>query len=127
MPPTPRHPAFVEGTKTFGLEIATSLADDPPLHIVLPVGNGGLLLGAFKAYGELAAAGYPAPLPRLHAAQASACAPLAAAFAAGADAPMAVQAQPTVAGGVAVGRPGPRRRGAGRRSGLWRQHRGYRR
>ena len=100
-----RHPAFVEGTKTFGLEIAASLADDPPLHIVLPVGNGGLLLGAFKAYGELAAAGYPAPLPRLHAAQASACAPLAAAFSAGADAPMAVQAQPTVAGGVAVGRP----------------------
>ena len=38
-----RHPAFVEGTKTFGLEIAAALADDPPLHIVLPVGNGGLL------------------------------------------------------------------------------------
>jgi threonine synthase len=100
-----RHPAFVEGTKTFGLEIAAALEDDPPVHIVLPVGNGGLLLGAFKAYGELAAAGYPVALPRLHAAQASACAPLAGAFAAGADAPLSVQAQPTVAGGVAVGRP----------------------
>ncbi len=100
-----RHPAFVEGTKTFGLEVATALVDDPPLHIVLPVGNGGLLLGAFKAYRELAAAGFPASLPRLHAAQASACAPLAAAFAAGADAPATIQAQPTVAGGVAVGRP----------------------
>ena len=100
-----RHPAFVEGTKTFGLEIAASLVDNPPLHIVLPVGNGGLLLGAFKAYRELAAAGFPAPLPRLHAAQASACAPLSAAFAAGADAPLEIQAQPTVAGGVAVGRP----------------------
>ena len=100
-----RHPAFVEGTKTFGLEIAAALVDDPPLHIVLPVGNGGLLLGAFKAYRELAAAGFPASLPRLHAAQASACAPLSAAFAAGADAPATIQAQPTVAGGVAVGRP----------------------
>ena len=100
-----RHPAFVEGTKTFGLEIAAALADDPPLHIVLPVGNGGLLLGAFKAYRELAAAGFPAPLPRLHAAQAAACPPLAAAFAAGADAPLTIQSQPTVAGGVAVGRP----------------------
>lgn len=100
-----RHPAFAEGTKTFGLEVAAMLADDPPLHIVLPVGNGGLLLGAFKAYGELTAAGYQASLPCLHAAQASACAPLAAAFAAGADAPLSVQAQPTVAGGVAVGRP----------------------
>ncbi len=100
-----RHPAFVEGTKTFGLEIAAALVDDPPLHIVLPVGNGGLLLGAFKAYRELAAAGFRASLPRLHAAQAKACAPLAAAFAKGADAPLSVQAQPTVAGGVAVGRP----------------------
>lgn len=100
-----RHPAFVEGTKTFGLEIAAALVDDPPLHIVLPVGNGGLLLGAFKAYRELAAAGFRASLPRLHAAQAKACAPLAAASAKGADAPLYVQAQPTVAGGVAVGRP----------------------
>ena len=100
-----RHPAFVEGTKTFGLEIAAALADDPPLHIILPVGNGGLLLGAFKAYGELAQAGFQAPMPRLHAAQASACAPLAAAFSAGADMPLRIQARPTVAGGVAVGRP----------------------
>ncbi|MCY3748389.1 MAG: pyridoxal-phosphate dependent enzyme [Chloroflexi bacterium] len=100
-----RHPAFVEGTKTFGLEIAVALVDDAPLHVVLPVGNGGLLLGAFKAYRELAAAGFPASLPRLHAAQASACAPLSAAFATGADAPATIQAQPTVAGGVAVGRP----------------------
>ena len=100
-----RHPAFVEGTKTFGLEVAASLADDPPRHIVLPVGNGGLLLGAFKAYRELAAAGFTAPLPCLHAAQAAACAPLAAAFTAGADEPLSIQARPTVAGGVAVGRP----------------------
>ena len=100
-----RHPAFVEGTKTFGLEIAAALVRDPPRHIVLPVGNGGLLLGAFKAFRELAAAGFPASLPRLHAAQASACAPLSAAFAAGARAPVTIQAQPTVAGGVAVGRP----------------------
>jgi len=100
-----RHAAFVEGTKTFGLEVARELVDDPPLHIVLPVGNGGLLLGGFKAYSELAAAGFQAPLPRLHAAQASACPPLAAAFAAGDAEPLTIRSQPTVAGGVAVGRP----------------------
>lgn len=100
-----RHPAFVEGTKTFGLEVAAGLADDPPRHVVLPVGNGGLLLGAFKAYSELGKAGFQTQLPRLHAAQASACAPLAAAFAAGSHAPLPVQARPTIAGGVAVGRP----------------------
>ena len=100
-----RHPAFVEGTKTFGLEIAAALTHEPPLHIVLPVGNGGLLLGAFKAYQELDEAGFQVRLPRLHAAQAAACAPLGAAFAAGADIPLPVQARPTVAGGVAVGRP----------------------
>ncbi len=100
-----RHPAFVEGTKTFGLEVAAQLRADPPRHLVLPVGNGGLLLGAAKAYQELAAAGFGVTCPRLHAAQADACAPLAAAFAAGADDPLPVQARPTLAGGVAVGRP----------------------
>ena len=100
-----RHPAFVEGTKTCGLEIAASLASDPPDHVILPVGNGGLLLGVFKAYMELRAAGFSAPLPRLHGVQAAACAPLAVAFGAGAQQPAIIDPKPTVASGVAVARP----------------------
>ena len=45
-------PYFVEGTKTFVYEIATQMATAPD-HIVIPVGNGSLLLGAWKAYREL--------------------------------------------------------------------------
>ena len=45
-------PYFVEGTKTFAYEIATQMATAPD-HIVIPVGNGSLLLGAWKAYREL--------------------------------------------------------------------------
>ena len=69
-----RHPAFVEGTKTFGLEIAAALADDPPLHIVLPVGNGGLLARVrSRPMANWRHRVSQAPLPRLHAAQTSAC------------------------------------------------------
>ena len=100
-----RHPAFVEGTKTFGFEMASEMRADPPGHVIFPVGNGGLLLGAWKAYRELEAAGFDVRLPKLHAVQARACAPLAAAFEAQESRPLPVTSIPTRAGGVAVGRP----------------------
>jgi threonine synthase len=100
-----RHPAFVEGTKTFGFEMASEMRDDPPGHVIFPVGNGGLLLGVWKAYHELEAAGFDAPLPKLHAVQARACAPLAAAFEAQQSSPLPITPVPTRAGGVAVDRP----------------------
>ena len=55
-----RHPAFVEGTKTFVLELLEHGVDDLPQHLVFPVGNGGLILGAHKALTELRQAGLPA-------------------------------------------------------------------
>ena len=55
----------------------------------------------------MAAAGLlaPAQLPRLHAAQAAACAPIAAAWAAGQDEPAPVTRRPTVCGGIEIERP----------------------
>ena len=100
-----RHPAFVEGTKTFGFEMANEMRGDPPGHVIFPVGNGGLLLGVWKAYRELEAAGFDVRLPKLHAVQARACAPLAAAFEAQRSSPLPITPMPTRAGGVAVGRP----------------------
>ena len=100
-----RHPAFVEGTKTCGLEIAASFASETLDHVVIPVGNGGLLLGIFKAYMELKAAGFSARLPRLHGVQAAVCAPLVTAFDRGSPQPAIVNPRPTVASGVAGARP----------------------
>ena len=72
-------PYFVEGTKTFAYEVVTQM-EAAPDHIVIPVGNGSLLLGAWKAYLELILQGAVSQMPKLHAIQAEAVMPLAAEF-----------------------------------------------
>ena len=49
-------PFFFEGTKTFAFETARHYGGEPPAHIVFPVGNGGLFLGAWRGFEELLAA-----------------------------------------------------------------------
>ena len=60
-------PYFVEGTKLFAYEVFRQLGDRIPKHIVMPVGNGSLLLGALKGFSELKRGGHIAEIPRLHA------------------------------------------------------------
>ena len=100
-----RHPAFVEGAKTFVLELLEDGVDALPRHFVFPVGNGGLILGTHKALTEFRQAGLQFQMPRLHIAQAAACQPLVRAFIAGAAAPVAVDRRPTIAGGIDVAVP----------------------
>ena len=101
------HPYFIEGTKTFAYEVFEDFAGTGamPDHVVIPVGNGSLYLGAAKGLRELAAAGFEFASPRLHLAQVEACAPLAEAAQAGLDGPAAVAPRPTIAGGISVGEP----------------------
>lgn len=94
-------PYFLEGTKTFAYEIARRFGGDMPNHIVIPVGNGSLLIGAYKGFAELQRTGVIDKPPRLHAVQARAVMPLAAAFAGDAPAP----SRATIAGGIAVANP----------------------
>ncbi len=93
-------PYFLEGVKTFAYEVAAQMSPTPD-HIVIPVGNGSLLIGAWKGYSELLKAGILKRTPKLHAIQANAVRPIAAQFAgerwtAGGS---------TVAGGISVGAP----------------------
>ena len=62
------HPYFIEGTKTFAYEVLEGFVDNGvmPDHVVIPVGNGSLYLGAAKGFRELAAAGFEFASPRLH-------------------------------------------------------------
>ena len=96
-------PYFTEGTKSFAYEISDQFDGELPRHIVIPVGNGSLLIGAHIGFRELKRAGRIANIPRLHAIQASAVMPLAAAFEDESQPPPPVGS--TIAGGIAVGNP----------------------
>ena len=95
-------PYFVEGTKLFAYEIFHQSGDSMPKHIVMPVGNGSLLLGALKGFSELKRGGHITKIPRLHAVQAKSVMPIVAAIQDLADTPATAS---TVAGGIAVGTP----------------------
>ncbi len=95
-------PYFVEGTKLFAYEVFRQTAGRLPHDIIMPVGNGSLLLGALKGFSELKRGGHIAEIPRLHAVQARSVMPIVAAFNGLTETP---PVQSTVAGGIAVGSP----------------------
>jgi threonine synthase len=72
---------------------------------VFPVGGGTLLLGAHRGWVALQEAGLADRVPRLVGVQVAACAPLAAAFDAGFDAPAPVDPGPSIAEGILTPRP----------------------
>ncbi|MFJ9027874.1 threonine synthase [Streptomyces sp. NPDC102274] len=104
------NPYFLHGTKTYVYELWEDLGGRLPETIVVPVGNGTLLLGAALAISELSAHGLIDERPALIAVQAEAVSPLATAFRAGAEelsAPAGSAA--TLAEGIAIPNP-PRAR-----------------
>jgi threonine synthase len=98
-------PFFVEGTKTFAFEVCEQLGWRAPDTLVLPAGNGTLVLGVHRGFRQLVDAGVVDRLPRIVAVQAAGCAPIAAAFAAGRDHVDGVAGGTTIAEGVAIARP----------------------
>ena len=104
---TLREPYRIEGKKTLGLELAEQLGWTVPDAIVYPTGGGTGLIGMWKAFGELAEAGWIAKgrLPRMYAVQSTGCAPVVRAFRAGTDHCDPWADPRTVAAGLRV--PGP--------------------
>jgi len=99
------NPFFFQGTKTVAFEVCEQLGWKAPDALVLPAGNGTLLLGAYLGFSELRAAGVIDRLPRLIAAQADACAPVCEAFHRGLNEPVKVEKRETLAEGIAVAGP----------------------
>jgi threonine synthase len=100
-------PYYAEGSKTIGFEIAEDLGWRLPAQIVVPVASGAQLVKIDKAFGELASLGLVGTDPadvRVFGAQASGCAPVAAAFAAGHDVVRPVKPD-TIAKSLAIGNP----------------------
>jgi threonine synthase len=99
------HPYFLHGVKTYGYEIWEQSGRVLPETVVVPVGNGTLLLGCYLAFRELVGAGLAAHMPALVAVQARGCAPVAEAFHSESRVVAPVTAQPTVAEGIAIAAP----------------------
>ena len=101
-------PYYAEGSKTIGYEIAEDLGWRLPRQIVVPVASGAQLVKIDKAFGELASLGLVDPDSaagvRVFGAQASGCAPVAAAFDAGLDFVSPVKPD-TIAKSLAIGNP----------------------
>jgi threonine synthase len=99
------HPYFLHGTKTYAYEIWEQTNGAVPETVVVPVGNGTLLLGAHLGFAELAGHGLIDRPPVLIGVQAAPCAPLAEAMAEGADEPARITPGQTRADGIAIARP----------------------
>ena len=99
------NPVFYEGTKTFAFEVWEQLGRRVPGTVVIPVGNGTLVLGAYYGFTLLHELGLADGVPRILAVQSERCAPLAAAFAEGGAAPATVATSETLAEGIAIAAP----------------------
>ena len=97
---------YAEGSKTLAFEVAEQLGWQAPDHVVVPVASGSQLTKIRKGFGELHRVGLldDEPHVRVSGAQAAGCAPVADAFAAGADAVRPVRPA-TIAKSLAIGNP----------------------
>jgi threonine synthase len=67
---TAYHPLTIEGKKTVGFEIFQQNNFEVPDVIIVPVGDGVIISGVYKAFHDLKAAGLTTKMPRLVCAQA---------------------------------------------------------
>lgn len=98
------NPFFYEGTKTYIYEVYEQLRRIPR-NIFLPLGNGTLFLGAIFALEHLLRSGIISEMPNLIAVQSERCAPFAEAKRQGLKTLPHVTPRPTLAEGIAIGRP----------------------
>lgn len=103
---TLREPYRIEGKKTMGLELAEQLGWHFPQCIIYPAGGGTGLIGMWKIFKDLQAAGWVADdLPRLFAVQSTGCAPVVRAFERGSQVTEPWSDPRTVASGLRVPAP----------------------
>jgi threonine synthase len=94
-----------DGAKTLAYELAAQLDWTAPDAVVHPTGHGTGLVGLRKGGDELAELGLVDDRPRLYAAQAGGCAPLATAWENGEDEPTTVEHPDTIVGPLEIPDP----------------------
>lgn len=99
------NPFFYQGTKTYAYEIYEQLKGEIPEALVIPLGNGTLVLGAYYGFKDLLNAGLISRMPKIIAVQATNCAPIYKAFMEGKDCIEPVENKGTLAEGIAIADP----------------------
>jgi threonine synthase len=97
---------YAEGSKTLAFEVAEQLGWRAPDHVVVPIASGSQLTKVAKGFRELYKVGLldEEPHVRISGAQADGCAPVASAFASGAE--LVRPVKPTgIAKSLAIGNP----------------------
>ena len=106
---TGQNPFTVEGKKTVAFEIAEQLGWRAPEWVVVPVGDGNILMGVFKGFRELVELGFIPSAPKILGVQAEGSSPIARAFQRG-SAEIEPVSTHTLADSIAAGRPADGRR-----------------
>lgn len=99
------NPWFVEGVKTYALEIWEQMEWAAPDHLIVPAGQGSLVLGAYRAFSELHKSGLIKKLPKIHGVQPANCAPLFLAYNKGLKTPVEIEKMETLAEGISSSQP----------------------
>lgn len=99
------NPFFYEGTKTYAYEIYEQLNGDMPDMVVIPVGNGTLVLGAYYGFKELLESKLIEKMPKIIAVQSENCPPIYEAFKEEREYIKKVDTSPTEAEGIAIAEP----------------------
>ncbi len=99
------NPFFFQGTKTFAFEVCEQLDWKSPDAVVLPAGNGTLVIGAHIGFNELRDAGIIDKIPAIIAVQAENCAPLHKVFQENLAQIPVIAKRETMAEGIAVAAP----------------------
>lgn len=99
------NPFFYQGTKTYAYEIYEQLNGKIPESVVIPVGNGTLLLGCYYGFKELFNLKLIEKIPKIIAVQAERCSPIYNAFKEGKDFVSETTNTGTLAEGIAIAKP----------------------
>lgn len=99
------NPFFFQGTKTFSYEVCEQLGWQAPDTVVLPLGNGSLLLGAYIGFDELYKQKIIKKIPRFIGVQAKGCAPIFLMLKKKISRTINLRVKSTIAEGIAIGRP----------------------
>ncbi len=94
-----------EGKKSYAYELWAQLGREAPQWLIHPTAGGLGLVATWKGFNELYALGWVDRLPRMVAAQASACAPIVEAYRSGSADVRPVSAKETIAESIRVGYP----------------------